>query len=281
VAGHGAAGLTAFNPNGQEQWTNKIVRDPCPWPWWELSTPAAIQVVGGMVNGEPFFAVGCGDIQLRCFDGKGVERWRWRYNEGVPGRVVITDVDGSGEPRIVVGGDILTDVSTCRILTPEGKQVAQMAVEGWTSMLTALAFGHTTNRRFIGCGANRGNNLHLFELEDGLWQRCWLKQPGGQVNGIAIFGDDDRVIVGTSQGFLLGYDFKGNPLWHQPFARGLSHLVKLDNGVLTVDASGGLSHVTLSGRVESRPPLPGPCSNVATTDQGIHFACGLEIWRLL
>ncbi len=281
AAGHGLAELTAFNARGEQQWTTHIVHEPSPWPWWELPSPAPVQVAGGMAGGKEFFAVGCGDLQLRCFDRKGKEHWKWRYNEGVPGRVVVTDVNGSGNSAIVVGGEILSDQSTCRILTPDGMMVAELPVEGWTSMLTAITFGGDKSRRFIGCGANRGANLHLFELMDGQWQRRWLKRAGGQVTGIGIFAAEDRMIVATSQGFLLGYDMKGTQLWHLLFAQGLRHLVPIGNRVILVDDKGGVHLANLAGSVEKRGSLPKPCTLATAYDHGMYFSCGSEVWQYL
>ena len=280
AAGHGSASLTGFDLAGERLWTSDIEREPCPWPWWELPTPAAVQVAGGVWEGEPFFAVGCGDIQMRCFDGKGKEVWRWRYNEGVPGRVVVAEVDGSGKPRIVVGGEILSDQSTCRILEPDGTLIAELRVEGWTSMLTALAFGQDEGRHFIGCGASRGENLHLFERESDLWERRWVKRPGGRVTGIHIAGKEDRVLAGTSQGFLLCYDLEGEPVWNLLFDQGIRHVVREENGVVVVDASGGLRRVSLLGDVEELGSLPGSCSFAGVSDAGVYFASGSGVWRV-
>lgn len=279
VAGHGAAELAAFNVLGEPQWSAHIKHEPSPWPWWELPSPAPVQVAGGWSAEGEFFAVGCGDLQVRCYDHTGRERWMWRYNEGVPGRVVVQQVDGAGQDFIVVGGEILSDQSTCRILTPEGDLVAELPVEGWTSMLTALAFGRDAERHFIGCGANRGANLHLFELVDGQWQRRWLTRPGGQVTGIVIFAQADRMLVATSQGFLLGYDLQGTLQWQRLFTQGLRHLARVGDRVVLVDDKGGLHLADLTGRVENRGALPTPCTHVTARAHGVYFCCGAEIWR--
>lgn len=277
IAGHGPAELSAFDLGGEHQWTSSITREPSPWPWWELTTPAAIQVAGGISEGEPFFAVGCGDIQLRGFDGTGNERWMWRYNEGVPGRVTVTDVDGSGQSHIVVGGEILSDQATCRILKPDGTQVAELEVEGWTSMLTALAFGDNSTRHFIGCGANRGNNLHLYELVNNQWIRLFKYRLGGQVNGIAIFAEANRLLVATSQGFLLCYDLEGSAQWHLLFDHALKHLVVRGEEVIAVDDKGELYVIDQLGQIQKQFSLPGSCSLVSSTDEKIYFACGKSI----
>ncbi len=85
-----------------------------------------------------------------------------------------------------MGCDLLSDQSTLRILDPNGGLVSELPVEGWTSMLTALAFGSGKGSRLIACGASRGENLHLFSLNDGEWKRRWLKRLGEQVTGIHI-----------------------------------------------------------------------------------------------
>ncbi|RKX31540.1 MAG: hypothetical protein DRP71_13290 [Verrucomicrobia bacterium] len=280
AAGHGPASLTGLGPAGECLWTAGIEREPSPWPWWELPSPAAVQVAGGNAEDEPFFAVGCGDLQVRCFDSKGSERWRWRYYAGVPGRIRVVDGDGSGKSRIFVGGEILSCHSPCRILEPDGSLIADLPVEGWTSMLTALAFGEGQGRRFMGCGANRGANLHLYEFKNDQWERSWLKRLGGQVTGICILGSEGRVLVGTSQGFLLCYDLDGRQVWHRLFDQAIRHLAPLNKNVVVVDGSGGLRKVNLLGDVEEMASLPEPCSFAVTDATGIYFACGSEILRL-
>ena len=165
AAGHGPANLTSFGREGDCLWSKRIEREPCPWPWWELPTPVAVQVAGGVWEGEPFFAVGCGDIQVRCFDERGDEQWRWRYNEGVPGRVTVADVDGSGKPRVVVGGDILSDQSTCRILEPASRasrtRHSPPISRCWTATRTCRRSPGTRPIRMVsstaGTRAGRGN----------------------------------------------------------------------------------------------------------------------------
>ncbi len=281
AVGHGASRLTGLDHVGRRIWQTDIEREPCPWPWWELPTPAPVQVEGGVFEGEAFFAAGCGDIQIRGFDGAGRERWRQRYNEGVPGRIRVADVNGCGEPEIVVGGEVLSDTSKCRILDPDGNFQAHLDVEGWTSILTALAFDETGGRHLLGCGANRGRNLHVFELdEEGQWQRRWLKRLGGRVPGIRILGTGQRVIAGTSQGFLLCYDLDGNRIWRRLFDQGIRHLAPLGVETLVIDDQGQLSAVGASGSVRPLCALPAPCSIAEPDGAGVFLACGGEVWRI-
>ncbi|MDE2886610.1 MAG: hypothetical protein OXR72_00230 [Gemmatimonadota bacterium] len=282
AVGHGASRLTGLDIRGRRIWQTDIEREPCPWPWWELPTPAPVQVEGGMFKGEAFIAVGCGDIQIRGFDGAGRERWRQRYNEGVPGRIRVADVNGCGEPEIVVGGEVLSDTSKCRILDPRGDFQAHLDVEGWTSILTALAFDETDGRHFLGCGANRGRNMHVFELDaGGEWERRWVKRLGGRVTGIRFLGSDQNVIAGTSQGLLLCYDLDGNRIWRRLFEKGIRHLAPFGNETLVIDDQGQLSAVTAPGDVRTLGRLPGPCAIAEPSGTATLMACGSEMWRVV
>jgi hypothetical protein len=283
AAGHGSANLTGIDPAGEKLWTSQIEYKPSPWPWWELPSPTPVQVAGGGSEEEPFIAVGCGDLQVRCFDTRGKVRWLWRCYAGVPGRMRVFDGDGSGKSRIFVGGEILSCHSPCRILEPDGSLIADLPVEGWTSRLTALVFGAARSRRFLGLGANRGANLHLYEFRNDQWQRNWLKRLGGEAAGICILATVDRVVAGTSQGFLLGYDLDGEQIWHRLFDQAIRHLVPTPTGaeMMVVDASGGIRRVNHFGSMEKMAPLPAPCSIAAVNQAGVYFACNSEIWRFI
>ena len=285
VVGHGPRNLTALDLQGISLWTQEIQREPSPWPWWELVTPAPVQVAGGRDDKGPFFAVGCGDIQARCFGGDGKERWRRRYNEGVPGRIRVAAIDATGKPRIVVGGDILTDQSTCRIMDPDNHLLAELSVEGWSSRMTSLAFGKTDDRHLMTCGANFGNTLHLFECKNAdssknNWTRLWCKRLGGEVTGIVVLGSQDRLVAGTSQGFLICYDLRGDVVWRKLFAQGIRHLALRGAEVLVSDNSVQLSLVTLSGSTRRLSTAVGVTSAMITTETGVYLVSGHTIWRL-
>jgi hypothetical protein len=286
AVGHGETGLTAFDMDGNEAWSVEIDRDPCPWPWWELPTPAAVQVVGGVDQGEAFFAVGCGDIQVRCFDARGKERWRQRYNEGVPGRVRVEMVDGSGSPRILAGGEILSDTSTCRILDTGGQIMAHLSVEGWTSILTALETAGCGGRHYIACGANRGKNLHLFASDGGegqsqdppAWDRAWMARLGGSVNGIGILPASGRLLAGTSKGFLLCYELAGDRVWHRLLDEGVDHVFAGHDRALVCTAGGALLVVDADGSTGEAGRLPGPCASAGRAGDWIYLASGSSVW---
>jgi len=283
LVGCGPAGLVALDDAGQRFWQRTIVREPCPWPWWDLVTPAPVQVAGGLFVGETLFAVGCGDIQVRLYDSEGNERWMWRCNEGVPGRIRIADVDGDGVPEIVVGGDMLSDVSTYRILTHERRVKAELPVGGWTSCLTALAWGAVNQRPLLACGATRGRNLHLYDLGNigqdraghprHLFERCL----GGTVTGLGLDAAAAALVVGTSQGFLLCFELDGSLRWCRLLGEGITHVVPW-GGRFLVQQRGGQYHlVSVAGHdvpVLSDSPA-WRCS--CLTAQVLSLACGCDV----
>jgi hypothetical protein len=280
VAGHGPANLTAFDGRGQEVWATEIVYAPSPWRWWELTTQQPVAVAGAVRGDAPFFAVGCGDLKVRGIDAEGRELWKERYNAGVPGRVQIADPDGSGALCIFAGGGCLSASSTCFAYDLEGKHLVSLPVEGWTSLMTALAFGVANGVPLMACGASRGKNLHLFRVAgapDG-WERLWLKRLGGEVTGVLI--RDDRLIVATSQGFLMGFDLDGEPLWSRLCDRGITHLASVGDDALVVEDSGQVSLAGRDGEMDSLVRLPGPCPASLVRGKSVTLASGNQVWRL-
>ena len=282
AVGHGPEQISGLNLSGDRLWTADVEFEICPWPWWQMSSAAAVQVKGGAESGEPFVVVGTGDIHFRRLDRNGRQVWVERFNESVPGRLRVADVDGSGSPTIMVGGDILADQATVRLFSPDGKLLHELDVEDWVSTCTALSFAADGERRFIACGANRGKNLHLYELdrESNAWKRLWLKRLGGGVTGIQVLADQGRVVAGTSQAFLMGYDLAGNGLWTKLCPYSILDLVPFDEGVLVSDAAGGLMRVGPSGEELARCTMPAACSNLRACGAGVWFACGRGIWRV-
>ena len=100
------------------------------------------------------------------------------------------------------------------------------------------------------------------------------------MTGICIFGSEDRVLVGTSQGFLLCYDLTGKQVWHRLFDRAIRHFLPIREDVIVVDRLGGLHRVTPWGDLQEMEPLPAACSIAVTDASGAWFACGTEILRM-
>ena len=146
--------------------------------------------------------------------------------------------------------------------------------------MTALTFGEAGGRPLMACGASRGRNLHLFHVagEPDTWERLWLRRLGGEVAGILI--REDRLIVATSQGFLMGYDLEGEPMWSRLCDRGITHLVPVGDEAVVVEDSGKVSLAGLDGDISSATRLPGPCAAALAEGRSVTLASGSEVWRL-
>ena len=282
AVGHGPSEVSGFTPDGDRLWTSDMKFELCPWPWWQMASAAAVQVKGGVDNGEPFIIAGTGDIHFRRLDRNGEQVWVKRFDESVPGRLRVMDVDGSGRPSVVIGGDILADQATVRLFSPDGGLRHELEVEDWVSACTALSFDADGGRRFIACGANRGRNLHLYELDRdaGEWRRSWLKRLGGQVTGIGLFAEHDRVVAGTSQAFLMGYDLAGNTLWTRLHAHPILAVAPFGADALVTDEAGGLVRVSPDGVERAACSLPHLCSILEPGAGTMYAASGDGVWRV-
>lgn len=281
VVGHGDNLLTALDAGGQVLWQRVIEREPCPWPWWELRTPAPVQVAGGIFDGKALFAIGCGDIQVRLYDANGTMRSMWRYNEGVPGRLRIADVDGDGVSEIIVGGDLFSDQSTCRILDHELHMKAELWVEGWTSCLTAVAWECIDGRHLVASGASRGRNLLVFDLGHPGTPAIMLEaRLGGEVRGLCFDSSSRSLLAGTSQGFLLSYNLEGARRFMQLLPHGITALIPWHGTFLVTDVTGGCRVVDAEGRHLASGTASGAVSCWTTHRDKIVFASGSGIYGI-
>lgn len=241
--------LVCLSSEGETLWSKTIQHVRSPWPWWELGSAVPVKMAGIDCREQQGFVVGCGDIQLRFFDLDGSEKWRWRYGVGVPARIVTGDMNNDGNEEILVGGDIISSTSNCHVLSCDGKPKAVFAVEGWTSVLTALSRQVYKEKAYIACGANRGSNFYLFDA--GFLRSDKAQQPffgydrtadsimirkklGGAVRGIEILPEERRCIVATSKGFVQAYDFDGNLQWLTLFEEPVQHIQRIGSGLISV-----------------------------------------------
>ena len=213
--GHGNHFLSCLDNKYNVIWTRTIERDPSYCYWWELDYPSVVELKTFCFAGEDYIVAGCGDLMIRCFNAKGDEKWRFQYINGVPGRINIFDSDGDGIPEILVGGEILSNRSQCRVLGLDGKLKYELDVEFWTSRLTAYDDAGTEEERYVALGANRGRNLFLYRTYfkgDANPVKLFEKKLAGTVDKININIATRQVNIHTSEDSDITYDFKGNML---------------------------------------------------------------------
>jgi hypothetical protein len=198
--------------------------------------------------------VGCGDLHVRHYSPQGEYRWEFRYMNGIPAQIGLTDLNGDGVDEIVVGGEVLSNCAHCRVLDASGTLLQDLEVEGWTSRMTAQTFATREGQQWAAFGVTRGRNLNFYAVDpkapDLLVQR-WLRRLPGTTTDIHIDPGKERVLAGSSLGLLLAFDFAGEPVGRLAFPSGVSRifaragacLVGLEDGTaawVRFDADGGL-----------------------------------------
>ncbi len=214
-AGYGKQSIACLDNNLNIIWSKEIVRDPSYCYWWELDYPSVVEIKAFSYNGIEYIIAGCGDLFVRCFTNTGEIKWTFQYINGVPGRINIFDSDGDGIPEILVGGEVISNRSQCRVLGLDGRLKYELDAEFWTSRLTAYADAASDNERFVALGANRGRNLHLYRTcsqGNSVPLKMFEKKLAGTITDINIDAAKQSVTAVSTEGFSVTYDFYGNKM---------------------------------------------------------------------
>ncbi len=80
---------------------------------------------------------------------------------------------------------------------------------------------------------------------ESLYTQRWRSQPGGSIRGLAA--SDGRIVAGTTEREVVGYDADGWEQWRHPLPDAVSQLTARNGIVLALDAGGLLRALTISG----------------------------------
>lgn len=80
---------------------------------------------------------------------------------------------------------------------------------------------------------------------ESLYTQRWRSQPGGSIRGLAAA--DGRIVAGTTEREVIGYDADGWEQWRHPLPDAVSQLVARSGVVLVVDAGGLLRALSIAG----------------------------------
>jgi len=284
---HGKAGLTAFNENGQMLWNKKIERIPTLYPWWEFDDPTPVKIRSGILNGEGFALIGCGDNYVRFYDRNGNMKDAYYYFASIPAYIHIFDVDNDGEQEVIVGGGIISADSGIDILDSSGKALTRFGSEGWVSKTTALEFAQMNGYNVIACGVNHRTNLHLYRVESSNLEpkkiscsRLVYNELAGAVTGIALIPYYERVFAGTSQGFVSAYDFQGKELWMEMMEGAVTDIIAWKNSIIVAEKTGKVNIMTLDGKNKAETKLDTETTNILKGSDNLYFISGKSILNI-
>ncbi len=285
--GHGDSMLSRIS-QGRVIWTKTIDAISSYSPWWALYHPSAVRVVVGPQSMDSVVFAGCGDKILRGFSPDGEELWTFRYDNGIPAQLLPIDLDHDGYSEVLVGGEVISNQSTCRILRPTGTLLAEIPVEGWTSRLSAVSIAESDDSWILAVGSNRGENLQVSDLspvggrEESLpFQRRFSLRLGGEVNGLVIDLPQNCLFASTTQGCLLRLDLdRGNPSWNRTFLHPIAELKPVSDHLLIVDATGQHHLLDCGGKVVAESSSARIWTSGYSTESEVVFASGDRLLRM-
>lgn len=80
---------------------------------------------------------------------------------------------------------------------------------------------------------------------ESLYTQRWRSQPGGSIRGLAA--SDGRIVAGTTEREVVGYDADGWERWRHPLPDAVSRLTARNGIVLALDAGGLLRALRVTG----------------------------------
>ncbi len=155
-------------------------------------------------------------------------------------------------------GEIISNRSTCRILTPGGILKYELGVEMWTSRLTAISYNENSTEKYIALGSNWGRNLHLYKLiigEDSLPEKMFEKKLGGYITDTIVDVKNQQVIASSKQGYVAAYNFKGENIWVSSFLKDIKHMIYAKGSIIVLDGDGCIFKLSMFGEIIGKKEL--------------------------
>jgi hypothetical protein len=243
--------------------------------------PVAVEAMSW--SGGKRIIVGCGDMQIRGFDASGTCQWHCRYENGIPAQLKFIDIDGDGAPELIAGGEIISNQSTCRVLDPDGRMLAEVPMEGWTSRMTALSCAWVDGKSLAISGLTRDENLRCgtfprsgtdAPLE---YQEFFRARLGGGVTGVGWLTPERYVAACTAQGVPSAFDLSGKKLWSEILVAPACGLHCFEDGILVFLEGGSPVIFNAEGdEVGSLRELEGPGIPIEL-DGSLYLASGKRV----
>ncbi|HOJ10679.1 MAG TPA: hypothetical protein PK733_08815 [Clostridiales bacterium] len=245
VVSHGKASISLLDKTGISKWTIEVKRIPTLYPWWELNYPTAVRLLIGKYKGQDAIIAGCGDDHVHFYSLKGEPLGTFYHKiTGVPDMIEFYDVNQDGQYEILITSSMLTCTSVVDIINTEGESLHRFGGEGWKSNSTCIRCFNIEDKVYIAHGIYQKCNLELRvfdktgpnELIEG---RYIIKEHvAGAVAGFAVLPEVDVIAAGTSQGFVIAYNFAGERIWFNGIKGALCDTIEYKNKILAADLGG-------------------------------------------
>jgi outer membrane protein assembly factor BamB len=280
VGGTGCA-IHAFNAAGNELWTARPEFGSQFWVWWTLKESQIHRLLVDDIDndGVPEVLAGVSNMRLHCYDADGRERWKHRTDWGIVRTFTAVDLNADGRKEIIGGTDLLSAVSSVRIVDFDGVERRKaLWNQGWTAQLRSLLVADVDGdgKLEICCGTNREDCLRVHRA-DGSGLR-WAHNLGDTVTGIGVArrGRNERRLVAGSRSFYVSaFDpASGDTRWVTNVRHAVTSLVCAGERTAAGTQDGRVIVLDFDGKVLSETSLGAPVTQLAMTDESDAIALG-------
>lgn len=247
VISHGKTSLSMLDANGKHMWTIENKRVPTLYPWWELNDPTVVKLLIGKYKDQDAIIAGCGDDHVHFYSMTGEKLGEYYFDTtGVPDLIELYDVNQDGENEIIIASSILTCTSQVDIINTDGKSLQRFGGEGWTSNSVCIRCFNHEDKVYIAHGIQQRRNCELRVFDKAspgmpIEGRYILKERvAGAVVGFAVLPQINLIVAGTSQGFVIAYNLKGERLWFNAINGTLCAVMEHEDKILAGDMDGNV-----------------------------------------
>jgi len=174
-------------------------------------------------------------LGLGIGDSEYVQEWEYGL-DAAPSAVLVLDLDEDGEDEIIVGtrdGRVhsLSADRTIRWLNAPGEEIAFLARARYSLSEPPRVAVVRRQRPLDESAPDARQRLSWLELREATGERLWATILNQEVTSLVVDdrnADNPAIILGTSAGQVLAYDFAGNALWNHTLPGlegGVHHLI--------------------------------------------------------
>jgi outer membrane protein assembly factor BamB len=174
-------------------------------------------------------------LGLGIGDSEYVQEWEYAL-DAAPSAVLVLDLDEDGEDEIIVGtrdGRVhsLSADRTIRWLNAPGEEIAFLARARYALSEPPRVAVVRRQRPLDESAPDTRQRLSWLELREATGERLWATILNQEVTSLVVDdrnADSPAIILGTSTGQVLAYDFDGNALWSHALHSlegGVRHLI--------------------------------------------------------
>jgi outer membrane protein assembly factor BamB len=286
VAGGTGCAIHAFTGDGKPLWVAQPEFGSQFWIWWTLGEAQIHRLVVDDIDGDgrPEVLAGVSNMRLHCYDATGRERWQFRTDHGVFKTFVTCDIDSDGKKEIIGGCDLLSSMSTVRVVDAGGSLRHTFWNQGWTAQVRSLLVEDIDNdgKLEVCCGTNREDCLRV-HWTDGSGLR-WSHNLADSVTGIglALNGSDRQLVAGSRSFYVSAFDpATGNTRWTINVSHAVTSLLTIGSRIIVGTEDGRVLSLDFAGRITSETQLAGPIAQLAEcAGYVIALGQGEGLWRL-